>query len=31
MRYLIHESNLERLEKKLTTISNKCQKSGGVE
>ena len=26
MRYLIHESNLERLEKKLTTISNKCKK-----
>lgn len=28
MKYLIHESNVERLEKKLTTISNKCQKYG---
>lgn len=28
MKYLIHESNIERLEKKLTTISNKCQKYG---
>ena len=28
MRYLIHESNIERLEKKLTTISNKCEKYG---
>lgn len=26
MKYLIHESNIERLEKKLTIISNKCQK-----
>lgn len=26
MRYLIHESNVERLEKKLTTIGNKCKK-----
>lgn len=26
MKYLIHEANIERLEKKLTTISNKCQK-----
>ena len=28
MKYFIHESNIERLEKKLTTISNKCQKYG---
>ena len=28
MRYLIHESNMERLNKKLTTISNKCAKYG---
>lgn len=28
MKYLIHESNIERLEKKLTTISNKCEKYG---
>lgn len=28
MKYLIHESNIERLEKKLTTIGNKCEKYG---
>lgn len=28
MKYLIHESNIERLEKKLTAISNKCEKYG---
>lgn len=28
MKYLIHESNIERLEKKLNTISNKCGKYG---
>lgn len=28
MRYFIHESNIERLEKKLTRISNKCEKYG---
>lgn len=28
MKYLIHESNIERLEKKLTTIGNKCKKYG---
>ena len=27
MSYLIHESNLERLEKKITTIKNKCIKN----
>ena len=26
MRYFIHEANLERLEKRLTTIQNKCNK-----
>lgn len=30
MKYLIHESNIERLEKKLTTISNKCEKYGCI-
>ena len=30
MKYLIHESNIERLEKKLVTISNKCQKYGSA-
>lgn len=30
MKYLIHESNIERLEKKLTTIGNKCKKYGCV-
>ena len=28
MTYLIHESNMERLMKKLTTIQNKCAKYG---
>ena len=28
MRYKIHEDNVERLEKKLTTIRNKCEKYG---
>ena len=28
MTYLIHESNIERLEKQLKTIQNKCNKQG---